>query len=445
MSARYPPRAPRVNERWSIAIADVVLLPALRTPFFQPLSDPPLRSLLVGGSISAYGDALQTAALAWTVVAMTHSPRGVGWFALAWLLPRAGASLVSGVVDDRYRRSTVLKLSVAATGLISLLLFACAASGVLSFGVLIVLSLSLSIAMPFEVGARNTLFSSIVPREQLAPVITLSFVLMYCAELLGLLTGGLIIGSFGIAGCIAVNLVTYAVYAVLLRSLRSEPIVASEPSFGSAFIVGARFVGTRRNALIPLCISALFALLGFHFDRTLLPLYAIEELHSAARTYGVMLAAPALGAVLGLSFTRGIAPERLRSRLFLTMLLLAACLALLALCTSQPLALLLFFAIGAARGIHYSTIATMLQLKVPEALRGRIFSFYTVATGIFGLGGAMLTWIAPLLGARLDWHLGFVPDLHGLRAAMLCAAVAVVVGAVACVRPLRRIGPSGVD
>ena len=311
----------------------------------------------------------------------------------------------------------------------------------LSFPILLVLSLGLSLAQPFEVNARNSLFSSLVPHERLPAVISSSFVLMYAAELLGLVTGGLLLGSMGLLGCVALNLVTYAVYLHLVRPVRSEAPKHAAESAWQAFIAGARFVSSRPNALVPLAVSVIFAVLGFHFDRTCLALFAVEELHASTHLYGVLLATAPLGAVLCLGILRSNS-RALWRRVLSSMVVLAVCLALLALCTRPLWAACALFAIGGARAVHYNTIATMLQLDVPNDLRGRIFAFYSLATGLFGVGGALMTTLAPIMGAFLGWRVLGVGDLHGLRAAMLGAALAVLIGALFSVRPLRSLAVS---
>lgn len=386
--------------------------------------------------MSAYGDALQSAAQAWTVVLLTHSPRGVGQFALAWLAPRALASLLAGTIIDRHRRSTVLRISVATSALLSTALFVCALLHVLSFGILLLLSLGLSLAQPFEVNTRNSLFTSLVPHHELPAVISISFVLMYAAELLGLITGGLLLSSLGITGCVALNLVTFALYLVLVRPIRSDLLVAAGSAW-TTFRDGLRFVVSRRSASVPLLVSAIFAVLGFHFDRTCLPLFAVEELDASARVYGVLLAMAPLGAVVGLSVVRS-STRALWRRVSGSIAVLALGLMLLALCTGPVWAALVLFAIGGARAVHYNTIATMLQLDVPNEMRGRVFAFYSVASGLFGVGGALMTSAAPWLGAALGWHLLWARDLNGLRAAMMAAAAVVLLAGAACVRPLRR-------
>src|ERR1044072_3811595 len=97
------------------------------------MREPQIRRLVLGGAISAYGDALQNAAQCWVVVQLTHSARAVGVFAMAWLLPRALGSLVSGGPVDRERRTTVLKTAVWAGTILAAIFFACAALGALTY------------------------------------------------------------------------------------------------------------------------------------------------------------------------------------------------------------------------------------------------------------------------------------------------------------------------
>jgi len=409
---------------------------------FQPLASPNVRRLVLGSAISCYGDALQAAAQAWLAVQLTHSARGIGLFALAWLLPRAAGSLVAGVLVDRHRRSTVLRIAVRVSCVIATAFLALTVSGRLGFPVLLALALCFALTAPFEISARNALLPAFVPREQMPAIIRLNFVMMHSAELLGLTTGGLLLATSGVVGCVALNLATSFAYLVLIRPLRSEPVARRRTPFWRAFMDGLRFVGSKRKTLIPLAIGASFAVLGFHFDRSTLPLFALEALHASPRTYGLLLAAGPLGAVLFLALVRTGDARHMAARIVSSALLLSVCLGLLALSERPQMAFVVLLAFGAAKGVHYSAISTLLQLKVPDVLRGRVFSFYNLAGGLFGLGGMAMTGLAPSVGAFVSGNargLRELADPHGLRGALVIASVVCALVSFLILRPLRRI------
>ncbi len=397
---------------------------------------------MLGGAISAYGDALQNAAQAWIVVQLTHSARSVALFALAWLLPRALGSLVAGVLNDRHRRSTVLKAAVLVGTFLSSLFLVAIATGHLGYRTLLVLALGLALTAPFEISARNSMLPTFVARDRIPDVVALNFFCMYLAELLGLLTAGILLSSVGAIGCVALNLVTYAVYVALVWPLKTASVARGQTTLRRAFMDGLRFVLGKQKALVPLLIGATFAVLGFHFDRSTLPLFAIENLHASPTMYGLLLAASPLGAVLMLGLVRPGVPHEMPGRIVASALMLGVGLGMLALCVHPLLAFAVLLTTGAARGVHYNSLATMLQMKIPDVMRGRVFSFFNIAGGLFGLGGAALNWMAPLVGAWLSLHasgLNKLPDPHGLRGALVIAAVACIACALACIRPLRRI------
>jgi MFS family permease len=414
----------------------------VRSHVFLPMREPQIRRLVLGGAISAYGDALQSAAQCWVVVQLTHSARAVGLFAMAWLLPRAVGALVAGVLVDRERRTTVLKTAVWAGTILAAIFFGCAVANALTYHAILLLALGMALVAPVEITARNTLLPTLGPRDKIAAVVGLNFFVMYSAELLGLVTAGLVLASVGVIGCVAINLVTYVVYLMLASPLRSPTLGRHAASFLRAFLDGVRFVIGKRKAAVPLGVGLLFALVGFHFDRSTLPLFAVEHLHVSARTYGLLLAASPLGAVIILGLTRARRADQLPSRIVASSVTLGAGLALLALCTHPRYAFFLLLATGAARGVHYNAIATLLQMKVPDVMRGRVFSYYNLAGGMFGLGGLVLNQTAPTVGAWVSAHasaLRDLPDPHGLRGAILLAAGVTTLCAILVIRPLRRI------
>jgi MFS family permease len=248
-----------------------------------------------------------------------------------------------------------------------------------------------------------------------------------------------------VIGCVALNLVSFVVYLVLLSPLRSAETRRTEP-LRHSFVEGLRFVVTKRKATLPLLVGSVFALVGFHFDRSTLPLFAVEHLHASPHTYGLLLAASPLGAVLLLGVSRARRVQQLPSRIIVTGIALGAGLALLSLTTHTFTAFLLLLLTGASRGIHYNAIATLLQLKVPDALRGRVFSFYNLAGGLFGLGGMIMNGLAPTLGLWVSERAGALrglPDPHGLRGAMLLAAATTTLCAMIFLPALRRLTTEG--
>ena len=415
---------------------------AVRPSVLAPLRDPNVRRLVLGGAISAYGDALQNAAQGWTVVQLTHSARGVGLFAMAWLLPRVLSSMVAGVMVDRHRRSTVLKAAVVCGTAIATLFFVCALFDLLSFHVLLVLAFGFALTVPFEITSRNAMLPTFGDRDQIPAIVALNFFVMYAAELLGLISGGLLLASVGVIGCIALNLVTFVAYLLLVAPLRTPVVARGGTPLHRAFLDGVRFVASKSKASVPLLVGALFAFVGFHFDRSTLSLFAVENLHASARTYGFLLAASPLGAVLFLGLSRTRAPHEMPVRIVSSAMVLAVGLGLLALTARPELAFAILFCIGAARGLHYNAIATLLQMKVPDVFRGRVFSFYNVSGGLFGLGGMVMSGLAPVVGVAISSHargMQSLGDALGLRGALLVASFATVICALLVTRPLRRI------
>jgi MFS family permease len=415
---------------------------SVRSHVLLPMREPPIRRLVLGGAISAYGDALQNAAQAWAVVQQTHSARAFGLFAMAWLLPRVGSTLLAGVLVDVRRRSSVLKTATWGGTAVAALFFACTLAGALSFHVVLLLAFCSALIGPFEVNARNTLLPTLSTRDKIPAIVGLNFFVMYSAELLGLVTSGLVLAWVGVIGCVALNLASFVIYLVLMQPIHSPPFVRAAAPLGRSFVEGLRFVVTKRKAALPLLVGSVFALVGFHFDRSTLPLFAVEHLHASARTYGLLLAASPLGAVLLLGISRARLVQQLPSRIIATSIVLGIGLALLSLTTLPSVAFPLLLVTGAARGIHYNAIATLLQLKVPDALRGRLFSFYNLAGGLFGLGGMIMNGLAPTVGRWVSGHAGALeglPDPHGLRGAILLAAAATTLCALAFLPALRRL------
>jgi hypothetical protein len=199
----------------------------------------------------------------------------------------------------------------------------------------------------------------------------------------------------------------------LLHSLRE----------GISFLRGDR-------VLLPAIVLDLFAVL-FGGAVALLPVFASDVLHVGPRGFGLMRAAPAAGALLASGFLVLRPPLRRAGRAMLVSVAgFGVAVIVFALSRSFPLSLVMLAASGALDMVSVLVRSTLLQLRVPEHMLGRVASINQIFIGSSNEIGAFESGLA----ARL---LGTVPSV------VFGGAVTLVVVSVAAWRSpeLRRLGP----
>jgi MFS family permease len=260
----------------------------------------------------------------------------------------------------------------------------------------------------FDSPARQSLIPSLVPEEHLANAFSLNSTMMQAASVIGPALAGLLIASAGVGWVYFLNAISFG--AVLLALACMDPIADTgtprgEISFRAA-AEGMRFVFSQpiiRSTMLLDFIATFFASAS-----TLLPLFASEVLHVGAEGYGLLAAAPAVGALgigIALSFRSRI------PRQGQTLLFAIGGFGLATILFGISRSFWVMFLALALTGLTdmVSTVIrnTSRQLLTPNHLRGRMVSFNM----LFFFGGPQLGEIeagiaAKLLGAPLSVVIG---------------------------------------
>jgi len=233
---------------------------------------------------------------------------------------------------------------------------------------------------------------------------------------------GLLIGRLGVAPAFLLNGLSFLVVIGALLLVRAEgtPRPRTAATVSQAVREGLRYaLGTSRIALV-LGLVLVVSLCVFNFT-IVVPLVARKVLGLGAEGFGFLMAALGIGAVTGaLSLaTLGGRQTPLRTILLAGVL---SCLALVALATAADFhtAVVHLFQLGFFSIVFMASCNTTLQLSAPDALRGRVMSFYTLAFGgAFPLGAFMIGAIAEALGVRTALVVAGSAGLVGMAAVVL--------------------------
>jgi MFS family permease len=375
------------------------------------------RLLWSGQLVSTSGSMMQNAAILWHVSLLAPPAQkglALGLVGLVKVIPIIGFSLVSGVVADALDRrrvalfTNVVMMATAAT--LAILTF----RGLHLLWPIYALAATSAAAASFEGPARQSLVPNLVPSVHFPNAISLNTIMFQTASVIGPTAAGLVIGELGVGWAYAVNAASFLASISALLAMRNVP--ARAPGHPAEISVGAIREGLRFVFSAPIIRSSMlldFFATFFASATVLLPIFAQDILKVGAHGYGILYAAPSIGAVLA-SLIMVHAVERIDRRgiVLVRSILVYGCATLVFGVSGN---FWLTFGALAVSGAA-DTVSTVLrniirQLGTPDHLRGRMTSINM----IFFMGGPQLGEMEA--GAVASW---------------LGAPASVVIGGAAC-------------
>jgi MFS family permease len=339
------------------------------------------RLLWVGQLISTTGQQMQTVALAWHLFELTDSTFQVGLIALFGIVPFLFLSFVGGAVADRVDRKRVILVTQSATMMTTLVLVAATMSGNATAALIYGIAFVTGATRAFDAPARQALIPNLVPREELASALTLNTMLRQMATIFGPGAGGLIIGLAGVSAAYTINAATFLAVIGALLLMGPVPAATSRVAGRGLDLVlgGLRFARGEPIVLSLLSLDFLVTVLGS--TRALIPAFAVDVLEVGPEGAGLLYAAPAAGAVAG-AMILGAMGTTWRSA-WIVLAVSAAfglCILGFGLSVFFPLSLLFLFGSGLADVIGEVMRATIVQLRTPDEVRGRVTSLSVMFT-----------------------------------------------------------------
>jgi MFS family permease len=379
---------------------------------------------------------IQGTVVAYQIYELTRDPLSLGAVGLAEALPFVSLALVGGHIADARDRRRVSMLALVLIALMSLCLLGFTLGhGALGavrhkwaiYAVIVVLGVCRSFLQP----ARAGLTAEILPPSLYAKAIAIRTSLFQLAMVSGPAAGGVLYataGPQGAYGCAAALLCLAWVQMLYIPKHRPMQAVKTSLSVAHSIREGLGYLASDRLLLSALLLD-LFGVL-FGGATALLPVFANEVLGVGSRGFGVLRAAPAVGALAASVVLAARPPLR---RAGPTVLIATVCFGLsiigFALSRSFALSTALLTLSGAADMVSVLVRSTLLQLRVPGRLLGRITAINQIFIGSSNEIGAFESGLA----ARL---LGVIPSvIFGGSMTLLVTGVAG-----SCAPELRRLG-----
>jgi MFS family permease len=344
------------------------------------------RLLLLGQLVSAVGDQMQTIGIAWHVYVLTSSPLQLGLLGLFRAAPFMVFSFVGGALADSMDRKRLLIVTQSSQMLLTGGLVVATASGHVTVWLLYVVTFLGGAASAFDSPARQAIMPNLVPRAELTGATTLLTLLRRTAMIVGPGVGGLVIGGFGLTWAYFGNALSFlaVVAAVLLLGPVPQTSIRTGSSW-SRMTAGLHFARKEPLVIVPMLMD--FLTRGCGSTNTLLPIFARDVFAIGAEGLGVLSAAISAGALaagLVLGSVRQVKhPLVLMVGAYAAEGLFFACLGF---SRTFTLALVALFLKGVANVIGEVLRLTVMQLKTPDEVRGRV----TALSGIFDVGGPQI-------------------------------------------------------
>ena len=379
-------------------------LPSAWRRTFAALQSPNYSLWFRGQLVSVVGTWMQITAQGFLVYQLTHSTAYLGYVGFANGLPSMLLMLFGGVIADRVARRRLLIITQSSMMLLAFVLATLSFLQIVQPWHIVLLALGLGIANAFDAPAAQAFVTEIVDRKDLTNAIALNSTLFNLATVIGPTIAGLTYAAFGAAWCFTLNGFSFiAVITALFRMRLPKRVPVPRTSSAIAQLKeGIRY--TIANPLLRglIAIPAVAALFGTAYS-TLLPAWAVTILGGDATTNGLLQSARGAGSLLGALMIASMGHLLRRGRwLTIGTIVYPIVLLLFAAAHTLPLSLIVLIGVGWGGMIVFNLANTLVQSHVPNELRGRVMSIYSLT--FFGgmplsalWAGALANWIgAPM-------------------------------------------------
>ncbi|HET7887880.1 MAG TPA: MFS transporter [Bradyrhizobium sp.] len=375
-----------------------------------PLRHLVFRRIWSASLLSNLGLLIQAVGAAWAMTQMTSSADKVALVQTALMLPVMLIAMPAGAIADMYDRRIVslLSLSIALIGATALTVLAW----------LDMVTPTILLALCFVVGSGMALFgpawqssvSEQVPAEMLPSAVALNGISYNIARSFGPAIGGIVVATLGAVAAFAANAILYLplVVALFVWRRESEPSRLPRERLNRAIVSGVRYIANSPSIKIVLMRTLVTGLIGGSIS-ALMPLVVRDLLHSGAQTYGIMLGAFGMGAVVG-ALNIGEVRKRLggEAAIRACAISMGGSITAVALSHEKVLTAAALVVAGAAWMLAVALFNIGVQLSAPRWVAGRSLAIFQASIS----GGIAIG----------SWGWGRLTDAAGVETALLVSA-----------------------
>jgi len=343
------------------------------------------------GSLASVG-AIQIAGMAqgWLIVdKLGGSPLSIGALGAATAVPTILVNLFGGVLADRVdRRKLIISVS-AASSLLLLLLAVLDSTDLIEIWHVIVIASVQGLVMGFDGPVRSSYFPLLIDRKHMMSAVALGSVMWQFSRLATPVAGGFIIRFGGTESVFYIGVLGWVSMFLVMISLRvKSPPPSKSRNVIEDMLEGVKFILSRRDFVLLIGLTYATHFFGFQYIQ-LMPFF-VQRLEVGAEGLGILFSIVGLGALTG---TLVVGRIRANKKIGFIMIggsvIFSISLAAFAYSTNFFLALFYLYIAGLANTIFFVVAMTVLQLRVPERIRGRVMGVYTITFSLIPLGAVM--------------------------------------------------------
>lgn len=367
---------------------------------FRALRHRNFQYFFAGQFISLTGTWMQTVAQSWLVYRMTGSVILLGAVGFASQIPVLLLAPFGGTAADRFDRRRILLITQSWAMLLAGTLAALTLTGTIQIWHLILIAVGFGVGNAFDIPARQAFVSDMVAREDLINAIALNSSMFNGARIVGPAIAGILVAAVGEGWCFLGNSVSYVAVLTSLLAMKIAPTVRRElKSPFTEIKEGFTYVATTPPIRALLLMLGLVSLAGTPYA-VLMPVFANDLLGGDSGTLGFLMGCSGIGA-LAAALTLAS-----RKHVFgLGKWVAAACAGLgasliaFSFSRSVPLSALVLVPVGFSMMTEMASSNTLVQAMVPDQLRGRVMSVYSMMfMGLAPIGSLLAGTAAGIIG-----------------------------------------------
>lgn len=367
---------------------------------FRALRHRNFKLFFAGQFISLTGTWMQTVAQSWLVYRMTGSVILLGTVGFASQIPVLLLAPFGGTAADRFDRRRILLVTQSWAMLLAGTLAALTLTGNIQIWHLLVIAVGFGVGNAFDIPARQAFVSDMVGREDLINAIALNSSMFNGARIVGPAIAGIVVAAVGEGWCFFGNSISYIAVLSSLLAMKLLPTVRRELKSPFAEIKdGFVYVATTPPIRALLLLLGLVSLAGTPYA-VLMPVFASEYLGGDSGTLGFLMGCSGIGAL-----TAALALASRKHVFGLGKWVAAACaglgtfLILFSFSRNVFMSAILLIPVGFSMMTEMAASNTLVQAMVPDELRGRVMSVYSMMfMGLAPLGSLLAGTIAGIIG-----------------------------------------------
>ena len=380
------------------------------------------RIYFVGTLVGQTGTWMQTVTQSWLVLQLTNSPFLLGLTSTLQFGPILLLSIFTGVLADRVTRRTLLFVTQSTQCALALTLGLLAWSGHARYGHVLIVAVIWGIMSAIDQPARQSLVMELVGRADVTSAVGLNSASFNGARIIGPSIAGILIARVGLSPGFFLNAIAF-VFAIgmlaLIPGRRPVPRVVGR-TFVEDMLEGVSYALRTPAMRFTLGLQTILSFCVFNFS-VYVPLLARDRLGMGAEGFGLLMACLGIGALsagLSLGALSASAPRGTTIAIALSFAL--GGLVILSFTRVFWLAALALAITGFAGTLVNAGCNTSLQLRAPDALRGRVMSLYTlISGGIFPIGAFWVGFLSEHWGVQRAFLVNGAAGLVALAALLL--------------------------